>query len=522
MSKRSSGKIGSVKKLKNRGQQDGKRGTSRKLKTKSTGSSPKSTSLVSPSGMGGLIGGKGYNFQSRYIACHVPEWLLDGSFTAILPEGTGDVDVLFGAGKKERREHIQIKDHPVGTKTEFREIVETFAAFDVDMPGVYQRFVVACPSLGPVIQPLKNALERVRDAGPFFKGARGSLKATITDVKRRIAGLGLAAYQDFIIEKVHFDIGLSDFHEDNAACNSFALKLLEHPEYKEKLIHLIKPAYTPLLQEVTSHQGKVLDRVTLKSLIDAALKTGGTEAEAAIDLDVHNWTVGKYDREPQYIIDWSKHFGRHTRILPSENVWNEKLVPEIYALKKRLAKKTSVRFIRLRGKSTLTTGILLGAAFPQIDDWIFEIPQPPKPIPWRSDAPPLMSYGLQVGDETLVNVDGDSIAFVFNIKGSALRDVEKNIKDHSLPVKAIVLVAPEGDARALSIADDREAVSVALIARDELRRALERHDVRVTHLFFYGPLALSVFVGQLLTSIGRVHLYEFRDPGYVPSATIRT
>ena len=142
--------------------------------------------------------------------------------------------------------------------------------------------------------------------------------------------------------------------------------------------------------------------------------------------------------------------------------------------------------------------------------------------PWRSDAPPNKNYPLQLGREIPIDKSGNSIALVFSIKGSAVQDVADYIQGLSLPVKAIVPVAPRSGAGALSIGDDREAVSLALIARDEHRKALERHGVRTTHLFFYGPLALSVFVGQLLTSVGRVQLYEFTDPGYAPSALIRT
>ena len=36
------------------------------------------------------------------------------------------------------------------------------------------------------------------------------------------------------------------------------------------------------------------------------------------------------------------------------------------------------------------------------------------------------------------------------------------------------------------------------------------------------PMALSIFVGQQLTSIGGVQSYEYQDPTYVPSCTFRT
>lgn len=236
---------------------------------------------------------------------------------------------------------------------------------------------------------------------------------------------------------------------------------------------------------------------------------------------LQSWTVGKYDRKPKYTIDWTRHFDRNQRLVPKQKAWNEQLIPELYALKRKLA-LSDVRLIRLRGKSALTTGISLGAAFPQVDDWIFEISQPPQVRPWRSDAPVSKDYHIQIGPEIAIDSGDNSIALVFSIKGRAVQDVEDHIRGRSLPVKAIVSVAPKSGAGALSIPDDREAVSLALIARDEHCKAIERHSVRTTHLFFYGPLALAVFIGQLLTSVGRVQLYEFTDPGYVASALIRT
>jgi hypothetical protein len=72
--------------------------------------------------------------------------------------------------------------------------------------------------------------------------------------------------------------------------------------------------------------------------------------------------------------------------------------------------------------------------------------------------------------ETLEKSGGDSIAYVFNIKGDALRDVREYIAQSVLSVKAIIAVEPAGSSGALSIADDREAVSLALGARDELQK----------------------------------------------------
>ena len=60
----------------------------------------------------------------------------------------------------------------------------------------------------------------------------------------------------------------------------------------------------------------------------------------------------------------------------------------------------------------------MGAAFPQDGGWLFEIPQPPLPALWRSDAGPEAAYFLK-SEETSADIQGDSIAYVFNIKGNA-------------------------------------------------------------------------------------------------------
>jgi len=347
------------------------------------------------------------------------------------------------------------------------------------------------------------------------------MEPTKADLRSRIENLGLGAYSGFILAKVHFHVAPIDYHNDDSSCEQFVLNLLAHPEHKTRVLELVKPVYSPVLREVVNHRGKVMDRATLHALIEDSLSTGGIWTEAAINLDVHNWVGGIYDRPPQYFLDWTAHFDRATRSVPTSETWHDVLLPELTALHKKLAAGPT-RLIKMRGKSTLTTGVALGAIFPQVGGWIFDINQPPSPREWRSNAPPRMQYHLSGGSEILVDSAGDSIALVLNVKGSATAEVEKHITAHGIPVKAIISLAPERGSMALSILDDREAMSVAIAARNQIDLLLNRYDVRVTHLFYYGPFALSVFFGQLLTSVGRVHLYEFKEPGYSPSLILRT
>jgi hypothetical protein len=57
-------------------------------------------SLLSSEMMGGLNAEKGFDFQTRFAACHVPLWLLEAAFHQLFFEGTGDIDVRYTeAGK---------------------------------------------------------------------------------------------------------------------------------------------------------------------------------------------------------------------------------------------------------------------------------------------------------------------------------------------------------------------------------------------------------------------------------------
>ena len=242
------------------------------------------------------------------------------------------------------------------------------------------------------------------------------------------------------------------------------------------------------------------------------------------NLVIHNWTSEKFDIEANYVLDWSSYFNRSTKSVPDQKIWNEELLPALKQLREKIAASTATRFIRFRGKCCLSTGIALGASFPGIGSWVFEVLQPSSNTPWRSDAVPEINYPLKIKRPASFNADpaGSSIAFVFNITGDATADVIKYIADSSLLVKTVITLEPHGGCGSLSVPNGKEAVSFALAARDLLKKELTDYKVHYTQLFFNGPLALAIFLGQKLTSVGHVQLYEFKDPGYMPSCTLKT
>jgi len=235
---------------------------------------------------------------------------------------------------------------------------------------------------------------------------------------------------------------------------------------------------------------------------------------------VQNWTTESFDRAADYALDWSTHFDRATRRVPSVSTWNTTLLPELHALHKRITAERKERLIHFRGKCALSTGLAIGATFPLVGGWKFEVPQPPSPANWRSDAVPTADYEIQT--ETVeAAADGTDLILALNIKGDGRNDVKRYVETAGIRARLYAFVAPPYQG-AQAIRGPEDACAFALALRNFLGDLRKKHDLARTHLFFYGPLALAIFVGQQLTSIGEVQSYEYQDPAYVPSCAFRT
>ncbi|MFX6015275.1 SAVED domain-containing protein, partial [Acinetobacter baumannii] len=73
-----------------------------------------------------------------------------------------------------------------------------------------------------------------------------------------------------------------------------------------------------------------------------------------------------------------------------------------------------------------------------------------------------------------------------------------------------------------SIKNDSEAVALASASKDIIKSMINKYKSKKTHLFYFGPFGLAVFLGQKLTSVGAIQLYEFQDPGYNPSCLLKS
>lgn len=475
-------------------------------------------SLLAPEATGGIAAGKGFDFQTRYAACYIPVWLLKEAFQHLLFEGTGDIDVHYTEAGKVIRIHLQVKDHEV-TASELKAVLQQFVKTDTEYADTYKYFELVCPSVASALRPIVNGLARLRGAATFFDDKPQALAPTKEDVDDRLRKAGLADYIDFIHAKVLFEVDHGDMHHDDRALNHFIGHLLQHPEYANKLRAMVQPAFAEMMRAITAKKGVSVSRAEIETLLRAAV-AAGIASEKKITLWLQNWTSEIFDAPADYAVDWSAHFDRPTRKVPSPEMWNNELVPQLEGLKKKILKDRKERLIRFRGKCALSSGIALGAVFPTVGGWAFEIPQPPAKDDWRSDAPAASPYHLR--EEILeASPKGSDIVLGLNIRGDGRQDILKYIESTGNPPRIFAFMSPQSQG-AQSIGGAGEAVAFGQAVREHLGQLLKKYGLRKTRIFFYGPLALAVFLGQHLTSVGEIQLFEYQDPGYVLTCSLKT
>jgi hypothetical protein len=444
---------------------------------------------------------------------------LEDAFHQLLFEGTGDIDLRRTIGGQSILTHLQVKDHEV-TAGEFKKAVAQFRDLDMNLGGAYACFTLVCPSLAQKLQPVEFGLARYRKAKPFYEKHAAVLAPTKDELDARIRKLGFDADTvEFIRDKVYFEIGYAELRHDDRAIDLFIGRLLKHPEYADRLRAAVQPAFAELLRAIQGKRGSTIDRADLAQLVRAAV-ANGIAPEKGVTIWLQNWTKEKFDPPADYEVDWSPHFDRASRRVPSEAVWNGDLLKDLQELKARVMAERTERLIRFRGKCALSTGIALGATFPAVGGWSFEIPQPPAKELWRSDSVPTAPYdfAVHIADG---GGSGSDLVLGLNIRGDGRRDIQTYIGATSPAPRLIAFMGPAAPG-SQAIGGSADACAFARAVRERIGQIVKDHGITHMKLFFYGPQALAVFLGQQLTAVGEIQLFEYQDPGYVPSFRLRT
>lgn len=256
-----------------------KKSTSKK---QPTGDRRSFASLLSKRNMGGIIGGGGYDFQTRYIVVNIPRWLKDKEFSFLLHEGTGDVELRCDGTKDHEYEYFQIKNNTVSL-SDFRGIIRRFAHLDKE----YRRVVLVASETAAEVKSLERSLQRIRGAGAFYGVNFQVTESSTKDLKQLIKKLNLEEYEGFILQKLDFDTNISFLHDDEASENQFIGNLQKyHRDYFGYRTGLLTPAYSNLIRKINAAKGKTLGRDEIEAFIEASVNSNVLAQAAATEQNV--------------------------------------------------------------------------------------------------------------------------------------------------------------------------------------------------------------------------------------------
>lgn len=254
-----------------------------------------------------------------------------------------------------------------------------------------------------------------------------------------------------------------------------------------------------------------------KFLLEIALSS--TKVNSMI-LYVHGYEKQTYEYQPDVELDWTQYFevSSSPRILPSTKIWGDILAPQL-DLATSLWSQEWVKKggrIRLYSKLSLPGGVLIGNRFPRTKGAIVEV-EHYKQI-WSSDKidkeykiVPKRSPGNATGSTRAIMI----LSVTNNIENAVKQHLEQNNIDY----RVIVNILPPNGPGHMNIENAEQAVAYAFGVKnvaDELRS----QDIQEIFLFLNCPFSVAVFVGHYLTVMCPIHIFDFANPGYVPSCRI--
>ncbi|ABC81514.1 SAVED domain-containing protein [Anaeromyxobacter dehalogenans] len=264
---------------------------------------------------------------------------------------------------------------------------------------------------------------------------------------------------------------------------------------------------------------KRLTRADILEIID----TRGLRARHPDDpparLWIQGWARQAWDRPPSAELDWTEHFDRDTRRVPSPEVWESKLLPDLRQVRDDLARRDA-KYIDFRGKLPLSAVLAVGSTFPQVGGFKFRAEQPTAGDLqlWRSDvAPTERRFVIKTEDVT----PGPDVVVGLAVTGDGLPDLRRF--HATIALGPLVYAEPDVGVGPAVLKSAGDAVGLAMSAKQILRDARAKYGAARIHLVPYGPATLFLFLGQVLNALGPLVVYErTADGGYKPGVALRT
>lgn len=461
-------------------------------------------SLLENQSRGGDVNEGGINFQAEVVLSHIPRWIAREGFTAMLREGIADAEAkFFVPGRGFKKELVEVKDHSV-PPAEFWAEIDRFKEVDSGSPDEFQWFTLVCANLSRDLHPLINGLRRVRDPYEFYDETSGVKDNSYQDFVQRVEASGRSkADADFLYTRVLIqpDQGMNRTHGKAV----FKQSLCDHlPHYRDMPDRVLEEIYATLSTFVQHRRNRLITRKELEEKLQERIPTNLRLPTPAIRIH-----TSISDMESERDIDalqfsWAPFFGSEPLNYPTPEIWNEKLLGDLYETKNWILKHRQGRRIIVSGNRRLSSSLALGAVFSAVAGFSLEMLYRGDSV-WATDAhanKDTPSYNLAPTGSS-AELLGERLVVSVSIIRNIAKEVESDLERHGLGHMPVLHLHGQDP-----IVSAPQANLITGMIKQYISDALRQTGAQQVDIFFAGPSYLALFLGHRVNATAPLQCYE--------------
>jgi len=469
-------------------------------------------SLFSPKGTGGVTGFRGYIFQDAYILSKLPEWLEDDSFSCVIKEGFEDVDVKYVEGESEKIHCYQVKNHFVDL-TEFRDVLNNFYEKSSELK-IKSTFILSSPGLKGTCNSIKTKIEDYRE---LLKIHCKSLTTTKEDLNTSLKKIDINIPLDFLVKNVFFDTNFGPSNNYTRLCDQFVGAILRNEKFKDMRPLVFYSIFNNLFSLFAGETRKVITKEDiLKRITQNIASLQQVYKENGITVRLFHWEEEAFNLSQTWdlLLDWSEYFDRSTRTIPNSEIWNTTLVDDLNKAERDIRTSTDSKKIIFYPSACLSAGFLLGSTFKEVKGYSFDIHQ--RSEIWSSEIGSADNHFVVRHVEN--NVESNELCVECNISANVHSSVNNFCDKFSMDFSdRLILTSDVGIGKNIT---NEIALAYSIDLKNILREVV-RKNTNLIHLFYAGPLSLSILMGWKFNAINsKIQCYEHINNSYIPTCLI--
>lgn len=484
---------------------------------------------LSPENMGGIIGGRGYQDQSVYIALRSIEYMENSAFDALTPEGLDDLDVKWTIDGKTLLELHQVKNFHV-TPAIFKEILQRFKARAEALGDAHPvHFVVAARSFSDTIDSLREALVRYRE--PFHDPLNSVKADTENALRERITKAGMDEFADILMERTTFFDDWFGMRTPSQQIDRLTMALIKTPRYQQVPADILRYAACHLLLHVDHYRNHMWTRQELADVIEQVVERY-RRADAIPMRDaiiVHQWS-----RDLTGVIDPARAQAAGRRLLGDDLIFRQLTLPfqghamhQINAMAliqesadprgplKRTLEDFPSAEVLLMGVIEIPFGVLTGYLIGEGRRLrYFEYDRDRGEYNWRQPDQAGIERPLKF-TQTNVRPEAEEAYIRLSFSSPVTAAQCQPWVPTDAPQLHMSLVVPEKD---LILSETQLIAYVKEIRREYELFKNSLPNLRHLHLFMAAPMSLVFNIGRLLKPNDMpptVTIYHYKNPNYI-------